>query len=119
MQTERDGDEVFIQYKKKRIAPSDSKFYKVSSAPIEINIEVPLDKSEKWVELELWEYDRLTPNDSLGHFKLLVDQVSDTFTAELIRKKDSGAKYVLNWEIIERLNVKVKSTPATPGKKKF
>ena len=119
VQAESDGDEIFIRYKKKKIAPAKSKFYKVSSEPVQINIEVPLEKSEKWVELELWEYDRLTPNDSLGHFKLLVDQASDTFTAELIRKKDSGAKYVLNWEIIERLNAPPKKNPLAPGKKKI
>jgi hypothetical protein len=119
VQAETDGDEIFIRYKKKKIAPAKSKFYKISNEPVQLNIEVPLEKSEKWVELELWEYDRLTPNDALGHFKLLVDQASDTFTAELIRKEDSGAKYVLHWEIIERLNVPIKKNGPASGKKKL
>ncbi|MEO5602709.1 MAG: hypothetical protein ABIR06_17445 [Cyclobacteriaceae bacterium] len=109
LQNEKDGDELFIQYKDKKIAPAKSKFYKVTGDSIEINIEIPLGKTEKWVALELWEFDRLSPNDLLGHFKLLIDQSSDNFTAELIRQKESAAKYVLNWELIERLNKKVKS----------
>ena len=115
VQTEADGDEIFIRYKNKKVAPARSKFYKVSGHPVELNIEVQLQKDDQWVELELWEYDRLSPNDSLGHFRLLVDQASDNFTAELIRNKESAAKYVLNWEIIERLNTKLKS--GSPPKK--
>lgn len=114
VQTEKDGDEIFIKYKDKKIAPADEKYYKVTGEPITIDIEVPLQKADKWVELELWEFDHLSPNDSLGHFRLLVDQASDNFTAELIRNKESTAKYVLNWEIIERLNKKVSS----PGPQK-
>lgn len=104
LQTERDGDEIFIKYKDKKVAPADTKFYKIAEAPVEINLEIELDQADKWVELELWDYDKFTPNDCLGHFKLLVDQASDNFTAELTRKEDSIARYVLNWEIIERLN---------------
>jgi hypothetical protein len=116
LQTEDDGDEVFIKYKNKKIAPADAKFYKVTTAPVQMNIEIELGKTDKWAELELWEYDHFSPNDSLGHFKLLVDQASNNFTAELIRKSDSSGKYALNWEIVERLNTKLKGTP--PSRKK-
>ena len=116
LQTEVDGDEIFIKYKNKKIAPADSKFYKITETPIEVNIEIALNKTDKWVELELWDYDHFSSNDCLGNFKLLVDQVSDNFTAELIRKKDSDAKYVLNWAIIERLNKKNKPAKSSPKK---
>jgi hypothetical protein len=66
------------------------------------------------VELELWDYDHFSPNDSLGKFKLLVDQISENFTAELVRGKDSDARYVLNWSVIERINKKKK--PGGSGK---
>jgi hypothetical protein len=101
-QTETDGDEIFIRYKDKKIAPAKAKFIKMSNDPVKLNVELEITNNEKWVELELWEYDHLTPNDSLGNFKLLVDELSENFTAELARNRDSDARYVLNWSVIER-----------------
>ena len=101
-QSERDGDEIFIKYKDEKIAPKDAKFLRLSKDPLTLNVEIELDNDQKWVELELWDYDRFSPNDSLGKFKLLVDQVAETFTAELVREKDSDGKYILNWSVIER-----------------
>lgn len=103
LQTEQDGDEVFIKYKDEKIAPVDSKYVKMTTtAPLPLGVEIALGKTEKWVELELWDYDHFSPNDSIGNFKLLVDQVADNFSAELIRNKDTDARYVLNWSVIER-----------------
>jgi len=104
LQTETDGDEIFIKYNDKKIAPVDGKFFKMTKEPATLNIEIELDESQKWVELELWDYDRFTPNDSLGKFRLLVDQVSENFTAELVRDRHSHGKYVLNWSLLERMS---------------
>jgi hypothetical protein len=112
LQTERDGDEIFIKYKGEKIAPVEEKFFQMTDEPYRLGIEIELDKSEKWVELELWDYDHLTPNDSLGKFNLLVDQASENFTATL-RKEGSDARYVLNWSVIERKVKKNKSTPSS------
>jgi hypothetical protein len=101
-QSERDGDEIFIKYKDEKIAPKDAKFLRLAKDPLTLNVEIELDNDQKWVELELWDYDRFSPDDSLGKFKLLVDQVAETFTAELVREKDSDGKYILNWSVIER-----------------
>ena len=114
VQTERDGDEIFIKYNDKKVAPVDAKFVKMSKDPVPLEVEIELGTNEKWVELELWEHDHFSPNDSLGSFKLLVDQASDTFTAELVRNKDSDARYVLNWSVIDRINPKRKAARTTP-----
>lgn len=113
LQSESDGDEVFLRYKSKKIAPLKKKFYKMTREPLEINAEIKLDGSEKWVELELWEYDLLLPNACLGRFKLLVGQQSDTFLAELSREKDSQARYVLNWELLTRMEKKAVASGKT------
>jgi hypothetical protein len=109
LQTEKDGDEIFIRFKDEKIAPADEKFIKMKKDPVPLNVEIELHQNEKWIELELWDYDLFTPNDSLGKFKLLVDQPAETFTAELVRNRDSGARYVLNWSLIERMNSKKSS----------
>jgi hypothetical protein len=115
LQTESDGDEIFIKYKDEKVAPAEGKFIKMTKDPVPLDVEIELDKNEKWVELELWDYDHFSPNDSLGIFKLLVDQASDTFTAELVRNKDSDARYVLNWSVIDRINPKRKTARRSPG----
>lgn len=115
LQAERDGDEIFLKYKDEKIAPAQGTFLRISKDPVPLDVEIELDKAQKWVELELWDYDHFSPNDSLGTFKLLVDQVSDNFTAELIREKDSDARYVLNWSIIERMKPESRHSD-TPGK---
>ncbi|HEY9490172.1 MAG TPA: hypothetical protein VIQ51_17670 [Chryseosolibacter sp.] len=106
LQTERDGDEIFLRYNSETIAPQDTKYIKMTKDPAPLNIEIELSADQKWVELELWDYDHFSPNDALGKFKLLVDQVSQDFTAELVRSKESDARYVLNWSVIERQNTK-------------
>jgi hypothetical protein len=102
LQTEADGDEIFIRYQDEKVVPANEKFIRMTKEPVRLDTEIELDQNEKWIELELWDYDHFTPNDSLGTFKLLVDQPAETFTAELVRSKDSTARYVLNWSLIER-----------------
>ncbi len=104
LQSEKNGDEVFLKFNGKKIAPKKEKYYEMTNDPLPLNIEMEVPATGKWVELELWEYDPFLPNTRLGHFKLFVDdQHSDTFTAELSREKDSTAKYVLNWELVSKL----------------
>ena len=102
MQTETDGDEIFIKYKGEKIAPEQAKFIRMTNEPAPLEVEVPVDENDHWVELELWDYDNFSPNDRLGKFKLLVDEVSEGFTAELQPEKDAVARYVLNWSVVER-----------------
>ena len=102
LQTESDGDEIFIKYNGEKIAPADAKFLRMTREPMQLNVSIPLEGSEEWVELELWDYDRFSPNDSLGKFRLLVDQAGEGFTAELVRDRASDGKYVLNWSVVEK-----------------
>ena len=102
LQTESDGDEIFIRYKDEKVAPKDSKFMRMSNEPVPLDVEIELQEGQEWVELELWDYDRFTPNDHIGKFRLLVDQVSENFSAELLRDKQSEGRYVLNWSVVER-----------------
>lgn len=102
VQSEADGDEIFIKYKDEKVAPVDAKFVRMSKDPTPLNTEIELAVSDNWVELELWDYDRFSPNDALGKFRLLVDHPGEGFTAELARKGDSNARYILNWSLVER-----------------
>ncbi len=109
VQSEMDGDEVFIKYHGKKIAPAKKKYYKMTREPLELNVDIKLGNDE-WVELELWEYDVLLPNDFLGKFRLQAGQQRDTFSTELMRANESKAQYVLHWELLT--NVKEKKGTA-------
>ena len=102
--SESDGDEIFIKYNNKKVAPKDGRYIKMSMGPVPLNVEIELDTNQDWVELELWDYDLFSANDNLGTFKLLVDEVSANFSAELLRDDPAGGKYVLNWSVVERLS---------------
>lgn len=103
VQSESDGDEIYINYKNEKIAPADGKYIKMSRGlPVPVNVEIEIDKADTWVELELWDYDLLSPNDSIGKFRLLVDEAGENFSTELKRSDDTDAQYVLNWSVIER-----------------
>lgn len=104
IQSETDGDEIFIKYNNKKVAPKDGRYIKMSSGLVALDVEIELDSNQDWVELELWDYDLFSSNDNLGKFKLLVDEVSASFSAELLRDDPSGGKYVLNWSVVERLS---------------
>lgn len=101
MQTEIDGDEIFIKHNGEKVAPREGKFIKMAKEPAPLNVEIPV-ANDHWVELELWDYDTFSRNDSLGKFRLLADEVADGFTAELYTAKGSEARYVLHWSVIER-----------------
>jgi hypothetical protein len=104
LQTEVDGDEIFIKYNDEVVAPVESKYIRMTKEPAPLNVEVELDESAKWVELELWDYDHFSPNDCLGRFKLFVDEAGEGFSAELAKDKQAEARYVLNWSVVERRN---------------
>lgn len=103
VQSESGGDEIFIKYKNEKVAPDDGRYIKMSrGGPVTLGVEIEIDKTETWVELELWDYDLLSPNDSIGKFRLLVDETGDNFSTELKRSDDTDAQYVLNWSVVER-----------------
>ena len=101
--SEDDGDEVYITYKGKKIAPAESTYYEMPHGELDLNIDIPLDPSQEWAVLDLWDHDVLSKNDQLGTFKLKVDEVDEGFSAELIQK-EPRSRYVLNWGVIEKLN---------------
>src|SRR4051812_7955149 len=101
--SEDDGDEIYITYNGEKVAPADSTYYKMPNGELEVNVDIPLDQSQEWAELELWDHDVLSKNDQLGTFRLKVDEVDDGFSAELIQK-EPRSRYVLNWGVIEKLN---------------
>jgi len=98
-QDEGDGDEVFLKYKKERIWPLNTKYKKITEGECDLKVDIPAIKHGETVEIELWDYDFLTPNDKLGVFKMLINEKGGPFVTDLQTKASMGAKYSLEWEL--------------------
>ncbi|QSE96149.1 hypothetical protein [Fulvivirga lutea] len=97
-QEESDGDEVFIKYKKEKIWPLKSKYESMKEGSLDVNVDIAGLESGTEVEIELWDYDLLTPNDKLGTFKMLVNEKGGPFKTDLLVELGEDAKYSLEWE---------------------
>jgi hypothetical protein len=103
VQSESDGDEIYIKHNDQKIAPAEGRYIKMSrGVPVALDVEVDIADTETWVEFELWDYDLLSMNDIIGKFRLLVDEEGEHFSTELKRSDDTEAQYVLNWSVIRR-----------------
>ena len=98
---ESGDDEVFLKLGGKKIWPVKGKYKSMKTEKVEVRVEVPDLDQGSMIEIELWDYDLLSPNDKLGVFKLQADRQGGPFTAEMIKNlnESSVARYNLEWEI--------------------
>ncbi|MEQ8927836.1 MAG: hypothetical protein RLO81_18615 [Fulvivirga sp.] len=97
-QEESDGDEVFLKYKNEKIWPLNSKYESMKEGSQVVNVDIAGLISGTQMEIELWDYDLLTPNDKLGTFNMLINEKGGPFTTDLRTTNEEEAKYSLEWE---------------------
>ena len=97
---ESDGDEVFLKHKGKRIWPK-KKYEKVPVGPTNLDVTIEGVTAHEPIEIEIWDYDFLTPNDRLGKCRMIVDDTGGPFRTDLRPEKvGDQAKYTLEWEAL-------------------
>jgi len=66
-----------------------------------VNVEIRNLSPNTHLELELWDYDYLSPNDQLGIFPIFIDEPGGSYTTDMIpnSEKTDKAKYLIVWEI--------------------
>lgn len=94
---EGDKDEVFLKFNGKRIWPSGAKYVKADKEEMKIALEMEVNEGDD-MNIELWDYDLLTPNDLLGSFNFKLLSKGGPYRTDLQRAKDAKAKYTLEWE---------------------
>ena len=103
--SESDGDELFLMYNKKKIWPSQQRFFHTKDNVIPVNTEIELDVFG-WIQFELWEYDHWLSSSHLGTFRMFVDettQIAHPYTCDLINKsKSEYVRYSLHWEVMRQ-----------------
>lgn len=99
--SETDKDEIFLKYRGDKIWPEKTKFLRIDTDET-LNINLTLDATSIWMEIELWEYDYLSKNDHLGDFVFKSSNYAGEYTNELkVSDEFTGkAKYSLLWELI-------------------
>ena len=98
--TETDKDEIFLKYRGEKIWPKSSKFMRIDANET-LDINLSIDATTIWMEIELWEYDYLSKNDHLGDFVFKSSDYPGEYTNELKVSDEfiDKAKYSLLLEI--------------------
>lgn len=99
---EIDKDEMYLKKDGKKIWPEGEKFYRVDTGDI-TDIELDLEVSEGWNEIELWDYDYVSLNDRLGVFKFKIDHEPGKYSTSMtLLERNSTASYIMYWEILTK-----------------
>jgi hypothetical protein len=95
-------DDVFLKFQGKKIWPVDKKQQAIMmDTTTELNIELTNIERGQKVEVELWDWDFLSPNDKLGLFNMIIDGSPGPFSTDMVQNKreTQKAKYTLEWEV--------------------
>lgn len=97
---EIDKDEMYLKMNGEKIWPEGERYHRVDTGDIEeVNLEMEV--SEGWNEIEVWDFDFISKNDLLGAFKFKVDtEAGEYSTSMTLLEKNSTASYMLSWEIL-------------------
>ncbi|MGF1635550.1 MAG: hypothetical protein ACFCUU_00650 [Cyclobacteriaceae bacterium] len=95
-------DDVFLKFNKKKIWPVDKCQIPVREStitPLDVEI-VSIEPGEN-IEVEVWDFDYLSPNDLLGTFHIKAD-AGGPYSTDMIQNtaETTKAKYTLEWEVI-------------------
>ena len=100
---ENEYDDVFLKHNGQKIWPKDKKQQPIMmDTTTELDVDIhDLDLFNQ-VEIELWDWDFLKPNDLLGTFTLIIEGKDGRYSTDMIqnKKKTTKAKYTLDWELL-------------------
>lgn len=101
MVEEHKFDDVYLKYDKKRIWPLEKKQQPVyMDSETELNVSITGLKDGQRIQIELWDWDLLSPDDLLGTFNMQI-AYGGPYTTDMVRnlKETKKAKYTLEWYV--------------------
>ncbi len=99
-------DDVFLKYKGKKIWPEKKKQQPIMmDTTTKLDVEIKDISINQEVEIELWDWDFLSPNDKLGTFTLVIEGDSGPFSTDMSqnRKETKKAKYTMDWDVFQSM----------------
>ncbi|MBC6399674.1 MAG: hypothetical protein GDA51_11725 [Ekhidna sp.] len=98
---EADKDEVYLKKDGHKIWPPGELYRRLDTGDME-KVSLDLEIEKGWNEIEIWDFDFISPNDKLGVFKFRVDESPGKHSTTMtLLEKNSTANYVLYWEILD------------------
>ena len=94
-------DDVFLKVNGKKIWPKKKKQKSVPPGPTSLDVELCGIESGTHMEIEIWDWDFISPNDLLGTVKLYIDEPGGPYSTDMIpnERETKKARYTLEWEI--------------------
>ncbi len=94
-------DDVFLKVSGKKVWPKKKKQKSVRPGITSLDIELHGIEPGTHMEVEIWDYDFISPNDLLGTVKVYIDEPGGPFVTDMIpnEKETKRARYSLEWEI--------------------
>ncbi|MFY0626435.1 MAG: hypothetical protein JXR07_09080 [Reichenbachiella sp.] len=95
-------DDIFIIHNGSQIWPVDKRHEDVPIGTIELMVNIPNVAANKEVVLEIWDHDKLSPNDLYGHATFVPDKSgSGPYTVDMKPLDDKElARYSIDWEVL-------------------
>lgn len=99
---EDDGDEVFLVINGEKVWPANEKWYRMKAESLTVDHVIDGFKVNERIELEVWDYDYLSPNDYMGKISMLIDKPGGPYTTDMqLADPKQIARYSITWEIIK------------------
>lgn len=99
---EDDGDEVFLKINGRKVWPIDANWHRMKAESLPIDHVIDGFTPGEKIDLEVWDYDYLSPNDYMGKMSMLIDKPGGPYTTDMqLADPKQIARYSITWEIIE------------------
>lgn len=95
-------DDIFLMYEGKQIWPKAKRHVDVPIGSTKLMVEIPHITPNNEIVIEIWDHDKLSPNDLYGHTRFIVDQSgSGPYTVDMVPLTEKEvARYSIDWEVL-------------------
>lgn len=95
-------DDIFLLMDGSQIWPVDKRHEDVPEGTTELNIDIPNVEPDQEMVIEIWDHDKLSPNDLYGHARFVPDKSgAGPYTVDMkpIDEKEI-ARFSIDWEVL-------------------
>ena len=95
-------DDIFLMYNGNQIWPKDKRHEDVPIGSMPLMVDIPNVTTGTELEIEIWDHDKLSPNDLYGHARFIPGK--DTGIPYTVDMKPTSeeevARFSIDWEVI-------------------
>ncbi len=97
-------DDIFLIYKGEQIWPTDKRHEDVPVGTMELMVDIPNVEAEKEMVVEIWDHDKISPNDLYGHARFVPDRPGGgPYTVDMKpATEEEVARFSIDWEVLDK-----------------